>query len=78
MLSALALLIFTVAPALSACQREAPTEQSRSPQPPSAIERAAQQSIDAIKSPMDKARGVEETLSDAAERTAERVKEATQ
>ncbi|HEV8328360.1 MAG TPA: hypothetical protein VGQ08_12835 [Nitrospiraceae bacterium] len=63
---------------LSACQQETPAEKAQSPQPDSAVDRAAQQAVDAIKTPMDKARGVEDTLGEAAERTADRVKETTQ
>lgn len=63
---------------LLACQQEASTEKSNPPQPASAVDRAAQQAVDAIKTPMDKARGVEDTLGEAAERTADRVKETTQ
>lgn len=63
---------------LLACQRETPAEKAQSPQPDSAVDRAAQQAVDAIKTPMDKARGVEDTLGEAAERTADRVKETTQ
>lgn len=62
------------------CQRETPAEKTRTQnnQPTGAVEQAAQQAVDAIKTPMDKARGVEDTLGEAAERTADRVKETTQ
>ena len=43
-----------------------------------ATEAAGQAAVDAIKMPMDKARGVEGTLEKAAEQTADKVKEAAQ
>ncbi len=60
------------------CQRETPAEKTQPPQPASAVDQAAQQAVDAIKTPMDKARGVEGTLEKAAEQTADRVKETAQ
>ena len=62
------------------CQQETPAEKTGTQinQPTGAVEQAAQQAIDSIKTPMDKARGVEGTLQKSAERTAEKVKEATQ
>jgi len=60
------------------CEREKPATQSQPPQPASAVDQAAQQAVDAIKMPMDKARGVEETLEQAADRTAETVNNAGQ
>ena len=63
---------------LSGCQRETPTEKAQPPQPASTVDRAAQQAVDAIKAPMDKARGVEGTLDQAAERTVDKVREAVQ
>jgi hypothetical protein len=72
----LLMLVFTLG--VYGCQRENPVETSRAPQPASAIDHAVRQSVEAIQSPMDKARGVEGTLNDAADRTADRVQEATQ
>lgn len=63
---------------MSGCQRENPVEQSQPSQPASALDHAVRQSVDAIQTPMDKARGVEGTLNDAADRTADRVQESTQ
>jgi uncharacterized lipoprotein YajG len=64
---------------VSGCQRESAVEKSQAPQPsPSVVDQAVRQSIDNIQTPMDKARGVEGTLSEAASRTAERVQETTQ
>jgi len=60
---------------LFGCQRETPAEKAQPPQPNSAVDQAAQQAVDGIKTPMDKARGVEGTLEKSAERTADRVKE---
>lgn len=61
------------------CQRENPVERSQASQPSSSVvDQAVRQSVDAIQTPMDKARGVEGTLNDAASRTAERVQETTQ
>ena len=57
------------------CQRETPTEKTQPPQPASSVDHAAEQTVDAIITPMDKARGVEGTLEKSAERTADRVKE---
>ena len=44
------------------CQREAPAEKSQAPQPASVVDQAAQEAVDAIKTPMDKARGVKGRL----------------
>ena len=46
---------------LLGCQREAPADktETQKKQPTGAVEQAAQQAIDSIKAPMDKARGVE-------------------
>ena len=63
---------------LPACQRETPADKAPPPQPASTVDRAAQESVEAIKTPMDKARGVENTLGESADRTADRVKETTQ
>ena len=62
------------------CQRETPAEKTgvQSNQPAGAVEQAAQQTIDSIKIPMDKARGVEGTFQKSAEQTADKVKEAAQ
>ena len=62
------------------CQRETPAEktETQKKQPAGAVEQAAQQAVDSIKTPMDKARGVEGTLEKAAEQTADRVKETAQ
>ncbi len=62
---------------LAGCQRETPVEKSQASQSPSVVDQAVRQSVDAIQTPMDKARGVERTLSDAAGRTADRVQEGT-
>lgn len=58
------------------CEREKPALQSQPPQPASAVDQAAQQAVDAMKMPMDKARSVEGTLDQAAGRTAEMVNSA--
>jgi hypothetical protein len=62
------------------CQRESPAEKTgrQNTQPVGVVEQAAQQAIDSIKTPMDKARAVEGTLEKSAEQTAEKVKEAVQ
>jgi hypothetical protein len=60
------------------CQQETPAEKAQSPQPDSAVDRASQQAVDAINTPIDKARGVEDTLRESAERTADKVKETAQ
>ena len=62
----------------SGCQRETPVEKAQAPQSPSVVEQTVRQSVDAIQTPMDKAREVEGTLSQAADRTAERVQETAQ
>lgn len=62
---------------VSGCQRETPAEKTHVPQPSSVVDHAVRQSVDAIQSPMDKARGVEGTLKEAADRTADRVQEGT-
>ena len=75
--TSIGLLAFLVVTGLCACQQEAPTEKSSPPQPISAVDQAAQQAVDAIKTPMDKARSVEGTLEQAAGRTAEQTQGAT-
>lgn len=60
----------------SACQRDKSTEQSGASQPDGIVEQAVQ-TVEGIKGPMDKARGVEETLGQAAARTAEQTLPAT-
>jgi hypothetical protein len=62
---------------LSGCQRETPVEKSQASQQPSVVDQAVRQSVDAIQTPMDKARGVEGALNEAAGRTADRVQEGT-
>ncbi len=62
---------------LNGCQRETPVEKPQASQAPSVIDQAVRQSVDAIQTPMDKARGVERTLNEAAGRTADRVQEGT-
>ena len=61
----------------SACQRDMTAEQSGASQPAGKVEQAVQQTVEGIKGPMDKARGVEGTLGQAAERTAEQTLPAT-
>ena len=61
----------------SACQRDKTAEQSGALQPAGKVEQAVQQTVEGIKGPMDKARGVEGTLGQAAERTAEQTLPAT-
>ena len=62
------------------CQRDTPVEklELRTSNRRGAVDQAAQQAIDSIKTPLDKARGVEGTLEKAAEHTADKVKEAAQ
>ena len=55
---------------LIGCNQESPAGK--------ATEAAGQAAVDAIKTPIDKARGVEGTLEKAAEQTADKVKEAAQ
>jgi hypothetical protein len=74
----LPLLILVLMIGLNACQRETPVEKSQASQAPSVVDQAVRQSVDVIQTPMDKARGVEGTLSEAAGRTAERVQETGQ
>lgn len=73
----LPLLILVLMIGLDGCQRETPTEKSQASQSPSVVDQAVRQSVDTIQTPMDKARGVEQTLSEAAGRTADRVQEGT-
>ena len=58
------------------CERENPAAQSQPSQPASAVDQAAQQAVDVVKTPMDKARGVEGTLEQSAGSTAETVNNA--
>ena len=62
------------------CQQETPAGKTgvQNNQPAGIVEQTAQQAIDSIKAPMDKARGVEGTLEKSAEQTADKVKEAAQ
>lgn len=71
-------IFIALAGSVGACTQEQPTSQSTpaSPQPDAVVDQATQQAVDAINTPMDKARGVEQVLKDAAERTAEQTKEA--
>jgi hypothetical protein len=78
LVSVLVLLFVKGSVGLHGCQRETPAEKAQPPQPASNVDRAAQQAVDAIKTPMDKARGVEGTLEQAAERQAETVRNAGQ
>ena len=55
---------------LIGCKQESPAGK--------ATEAAGQAAVDAIKTPIDKARGVEGTLEKATEQTADRVKEVAQ
>lgn len=74
----LPLLILVLMIGLDGCQRETPVEKSQAPQSSSIVDQAVRQSVDAIQTPMDKARGVERTLNEAAGHTADRVQEAGQ
>lgn len=74
--SLLTILVLTLG--LSGCQRESSVEKSQAPKPPSAVDQVIRETVDVIQTPMDKARGVEGTLRDAASRTADRAQEATQ
>lgn len=74
----LPLLILVHMIGLDGCQRETPVEKSQAPQSSSVVDQAVRQSVDAIQTPMDKARGVERTLNEAAGHTADRVQEAGQ
>ncbi|MGH7183931.1 MAG: hypothetical protein ACREJN_18410 [Nitrospiraceae bacterium] len=62
------------------CQRETPAEKTgtQNSQPMGVAEQTVQQAVDSAKIPIDKARGVEDTLEKAAEQTADTVKEAVQ
>ncbi|MCI0427749.1 MAG: hypothetical protein L0Z46_07025 [Nitrospiraceae bacterium] len=75
--TSIGLLAFLVVTGLYACQQETPTDKTNPPQPISAVDRAAQQAVDAIKTPMDKARSVEGTLEQSAGRPAEQMQRAT-
>jgi hypothetical protein len=77
--TSIGLLALLVVAGLSACQRETPVEKAgtQSSPPTGVVEQTAQQAVDAIRTPMDKARSVEGTLEQAAGRTAEQVQGAT-
>ena len=70
-LSALALI------GLISCGQGAPTGKAGAPSKP-ATESAGQAIVDSIKTPLDKARNVENKLGKAAERTDDAIKDATQ
>lgn len=63
---------------LGACQRENSAEPAKPSNPASSIDQASRQAVDAVKTPMDKARGVEGTFEKAAEQTADKVQETAQ
>lgn len=69
--------IVVVIIAVEGCQRDKPADQSKASPPVGTVEQAVQQTVEGIKSPMDKARGVEGTLSQAADRTAEQASQTT-
>ena len=73
----LPLLILVLMIGWDGCQRENSVEKSQASESPSVVDQAVRQSVDAIQTPMDKARRVEQTLSEAAGRTADRVQEGT-
>ena len=62
---------------LVGCGQEAPTGKAGAPSKP-ATDSAGQAIVDSIKTPLDKARNVENKLGKAAERTDDVVKDATQ
>ena len=72
----LTVLVLTVS---SACQREGPAEkvESQTPQASRTIEQGAQQTVEGIQGPMDKARSVEGTLEKAAEAKGEQIQSTT-
>lgn len=61
---------------LGGCQDKTADQTKASP-PTGTVEQGVQQAVEGIKGPMDKARGVEGTLGQAAERTAEQASQAT-
>ena len=65
---------------IGGCQRETPAEKTgtQNNQPTGAVEQTAQQAVDSVETPIDKARGVESTLEKAAEQTADKVKDIVQ
>ena len=71
--TSIGLLALLVVTGLCACQRETSAEKvgTQSSSPTGVVEQTAQQAVDAIKTPMDKAPSVEGTLEHAAGRAAE-------
>jgi len=65
---------------LFACSQETPVEETKAAAASSnaATQAAGQAAVDAIKTPLDKARQVENTLEKSAEQTAAKIKESTQ
>jgi len=65
---------------LFGCSQETPAEKTKAAAASgnAATQAAGQAAVDAIKTPMDKARQVESTLEKSAEETAAKVKESTQ
>jgi hypothetical protein len=65
---------------LFGCNQETPTEKTKAAAASgnAATQAAGQAAVDAIKTPLDKARQVESTLEKSAEQTAAKVKESTQ
>jgi hypothetical protein len=65
---------------LFGCSQETPVEKTKAAAASgnAATQAAGQAAVDAIKTPIDKARQVESTLEQSAEQTAARIKESTQ
>ena len=65
---------------LFACSQETPVEKTKAAAASgnAATQAAGQAAVDAIKTPLDKARQVENTLEKSAEQTAAKIKESTQ
>ena len=65
---------------LFGCNQETPIEKTKaaSASGNAATQAAGQAAVDAIKTPLDKARQAESTLENSAEQTAARIKESTQ
>ena len=65
---------------LFGCNQETPAEKAKAAAASgnAATQAAGQAAVDAIKTPMDKARQVESTLEQSAEQTAAKIKESTQ
>ncbi len=76
----LSIVVLLLAAGLFGCNQETPIEKAKAAAASgsAATQAAGQAAVDAIKTPLDKARQVESTLEKSAEQTAAKIKDSTQ